>query len=171
MEETNFASDADNRKRKSPFGASIIMVIVFFLVLAGWGFMKWYIQTLDTSINQTADRFNEVSKSFHGASVDRVNAFEKRLDIAKTEKDKKDNMPNDFLAKLEELTLPEVRIKKYEVNMEKKTIQVTGITNSFRYTAEQIAQFKTDPFFHSVTVSNFSKDEAGIITFTFDVTF
>ncbi len=172
MKETNFASASDSSRKQSSIGASMIMVVIFFLVLASWGGMKWYIKKLDNTFAQGQDHFYDVSKSFQGASVNRIDAFEKRLQLSQVQmKSAEEINSENFLKKLESITLPGVQIKKYEVNIEKRMVAITGLTNSFRYTAEQIAKFRMDPFFKGVTVGDFAKSEAGIITFSFTATF
>jgi len=170
--ERTILNSAENEKKKSQFHSSMIIVIIFFLTLFVWGGMKWYIKTLDDTLSQLQSQLDGVSESFHGNRVDNLVAFHDRLDFMKSQLEGPMNTKLiDFFLKLEKLVLPEVRIKKYEVNILKRNIKVTGVTNSFKYVAQQMSQFKADSFFTSVTAGDFDRDEVGQIVFSFNTQF
>jgi len=171
MERTILTS-IESKSQKPHFYSSMIAFVIFLLTLSVWGGMKWYIKTLDNTLSQLQLQLNEVSKSFHGNQVDDLVAFHDRLDSMRGQLERPVNTELvDFLSQLEKLVLPEVRIKKYEVDISKRNIKVTGVTNSFKYVAQQMTQFKADSFFINITAGGFERDEAGQIVFSFNTYF
>lgn len=171
MEGTNFASRGTSTE-KSPLSASIIMVFIFFVVLVSWGGMKWYLRTLDSASAQSNMEFDQVSKDLSGSRVDRLVAVGTRLSLLQEQLNDTNRVESAvFFSQLEKLTIPEVRISKYEVDMKKRSLVVTGVTDNFKYIAQQMNQFKRDDFFKGVTAGTFTRDGKGMITFSFNATF
>lgn len=171
MSGINLSSSAGERRQTGSgfLTGSVIVSFVFFLVLALWGGMRWYMKTLDDKIAEKTVLLDENSRQLKGQPVDRVQIFDTRLTLAQKQADSGSVHTKELLTQLEGLVIPTVKLTKYEYNAEEKFVSVTGVTDNFKYVAQQLLNFKGDNLFSGVQVMSLRKDSEGMTTFSFRV--
>jgi hypothetical protein len=147
-------------------GSLTIISVIFFLVVASWGGMRWYIKTLDDRLANLDATLAQSSAQLQGDKVNRVAYFDARSGFA--EQQLKD-VPIDakkLLGQLESLTVPNVRLTKYEYNEMGKFVVVEGETDNFRYIAEQVISLKSEALFAEIKVDSVQRNREGRIEFS-----
>lgn len=168
MDGINLSSGTPEKKQEtSRFSSgSLLIVLVFFLLLALWGGMQWYLKTLDGTLAENNGALEENSGRLRGDAVDRIVAFDARLTLAKKQMTESVDVEN-ILGQLERLVIPNVRLTGYEFNKKEKFVIVKGETDTFKYVAEQLVSFKGESLFSGITVDSLKKTPEGRITFSF----
>ena len=155
------------KSEKRPFSASgfPVSIIILVLTLVGWGGLRWYIHTFDVKISQLETTLALDADKLHGVRVDRVTDFSNRLTFLGADLSQFID-PKTLLTLLETLMVPQVVLVGYEYNEKEKVITIVGETENFRYLAEQIISFKSDPLFSKTRVDAIERNEDEKIRFT-----
>lgn len=170
----NFSSSVSEKSAKKGRifdGSFVVITILFFLVLAGFGGLRWYLKTLDAKAASLSAAFGERSAQLKGSGVDRVANFESRLALAGEQLADQRVDPQELFGQLERLTLPNVKLTKYGYNAKEKFVEVAGETESFKYVAQQIISLKSEDLFSGITVQSLTRTKEGSIQFSFKATF
>lgn len=168
MEGINLSSSLEKRQKESAFmNGPVVVSLVFFLLLASWGGMRWYLKVLGDNLTQKTALLQSSSAQLRGDTVDRIVNFDTRLTLAK--KQGADTVTNTdaLLNQLERLVIPNVKLTKYEFNKKDKTVVVSGETDNFKYVAQQLVSFKGESPFVGMGVESLKKNETGRILFSF----
>lgn len=165
--------DAQAEKRKkhlfsaSGFPISIILLVV---TVVGWGGLRWYIYSLDKKITALDVTIADSGNRLQGESVDRIVDFDTRVSLLGADSAELID-PETFLTTLESLIVPQVLLTDYEYDNREQICTVSGVTDNFRYLAEQIISLKSDPFFSTVKIHAISRNDEGKIEFTLKTNF
>jgi len=143
-----------------------LSTILFLLVAAGWGGMRWYISTLDGKLANLEATIQENATRLQGSAVDRVAHFATRLDLIGKQLDQPSIDSQALLTQLESLTVPNVRLTRYEYNDAEKVVEVAGETDNFKYVAQQIISLKSESLFSGITVDSIDRTKEGNIAFS-----
>ncbi len=158
--------------RRGIFDTSFIAVlIIFFLVLAGWGGMRWYIQKLDDKLTGIEAEIEKNSLQLQGENVDRVANFGVRLELIDKQSKSSAVDSQKLLSQLESLAVPSVRLTEYKYNEAEKTVTVSGETDTFRYVAQQMVSLKSESLFAGIKVETLTRTKEGRIAFSFKARF
>lgn len=149
----------------------IITVVVFLLVAATWGSMRWYIQTLNDRLAGLDATLAESSLQLRGEAVDRAAHFDTRLTLIGQQLDNGSVDTQALLNQLESLAVPNIKLTRYEYNQAEKFVEVTGETDNFKYIAQQIISLKSENLFRAITVDSIRRTDEGRIAFSFKVKF
>lgn len=169
MEGLNLSSSiVEKKEKKGAFDSSFVVVsIIFFLVVASFGGLRWYIKTLDDTLAKLDATLQERSLLLHGDSVNRVANFNARLGVIEQQLKVTPVDSQKLLSQLEGLVLPQVRVTKYEYNKTSGVVEVAGETNSFKYVAQQMFSFKSEDPFSKIRVNTLKRTDSGAIAFSF----
>lgn len=154
-------------KKGGVFDSSFaVIVVIFFLVVAGFGGLRFYIKTLDTKISALKATLEENSAQLQGRNVDRVAHFDSRLRLAGEQSSGNGVDSQKLLDQLESLIVPNIRLTKYEYNETEKFVEVAGEAESFKYVAQQIVSFKSENTFVGIKVQSLARTTEGRIAFS-----
>ncbi|MFZ2300038.1 MAG: hypothetical protein WAW00_02810 [Candidatus Moraniibacteriota bacterium] len=148
-------------------GSFSIILTIFFLVVASWVGMRWYIMTLNDKLASIDSVIAENSLRLQGKDVDRVATFDSRLSLIGKQLQGESADSQKLLTQLEGLTVPNVRLTEYRYDVMEKTVVVSGETENFKYVAQQIISLKSEKPFTNVTVDSLKRTKEGRIAFSF----
>lgn len=170
MEGINLSSSVPERSRETSrfFNSSSLIIFVFFLLLAVWGGMQFYIKSLDKTFSEKQTLLATNSQDIKGVKVDRIAALDARVTFARDQIKTAVNT-DEILNQLESSVISNIRLTKYEFNKETGSVSIEGETDDFKYIAQQIASFKTNGLARDVAVESLERKE-GIVQFTFKIT-
>ena len=154
------------------FDKSFVFFTVLFLLTALlFGGTRYYIKTLDAKRVALDVKLAESSAQLQGKAVDRVASFDKRLTLVGEQLRDRSVDSQKLLSQLENLTVPNVKLKKYEYSEAEKYVMVEGETENFKYIAQQIISFKSDALFSGITVESLTRTKEGRIAFSLKAEF
>lgn len=145
----------------------IFIAGVFFLTIALFAGLRWYINILDGKLSDFDTIFAEHAKQLRGEKVDRVAHFDQRLALAGKQLDGDIVDSQKLLNQLESLVIPSVKLTKYEYNETGKFVEVAGETDNLKSVAQQIISFKSENPFEKIKVESLNVTEGGQIEFVF----
>lgn len=148
----------------------VFITIIFFLVLALFAGLRWYITILDKQLANSDSVLAEHARQLRGEEVDRVARFDNRLALAE-ESNGRDVDSQKLLNQLESLVIPNVRLTKYEYNEAEKFAEVVGETDNFKSVAQQIISFKSENIFEGIKVQTLTVTKDGRVVFSFRADF
>lgn len=152
-------------------GSFSIIFVIFLLVAASWGGMRWYIMTLDDKLAGLDSVIEENSLRLQGKDVDRVAHFNARLSLIGDSLQGETADSQKLLTQLESLTVPNVRLTEYRYDVTEKTVTVSGETDSFKYVAQQIISLKGGALFADIKVDSLKLTKEGRVAFSFKAKF
>ena len=152
-------------------GSFAIILVLFLLVAASWGGMRWYIMTLSDKLAELDSVIEENSLRLQGKDVDRVASFDSRLSLIGKQLQGETVDSQKFLTQMESLTVPNVRLTEYKYDAVEKTVTVSGETDNFKYIAQQILNLKSEALFVDVKVDSLKRTKEGRIAFSFKAKF
>jgi len=170
----NLSSSVPEKKQEGSwtFGGPVIVTVIFFLLLAFWGGMQWYLNTLDKILSEQQALLEENASRLKGDAVDRGASFDARLTLATKQMNEEDPVDTGkLLNQLESLVIPNVKLTKYEFDKNGKSVIVEGETDTFKYVAQQLFVFKGDALFSNIRVDSLKKNLEGRIEFSFKAEF
>ncbi len=170
----NLSSSALGKKEGGGgvFDRSFVMILVIFcLVLASWGGIRWYIKTLDERLAGLSVVIEKNSMQLQGKHVDRVAYFGSRLGFIEKQLNGGAVDSQKLLGQLETLVVPNVRLTEYKYNEAEKVVTISGETDNFKYVAQQIISFKSDDLFAGIKVDSLTRTKEGNIAFSFKARF
>lgn len=170
----NLSSSTPEHKglKKGIFDSSFTVVtVLFFLTVIGFGGSRWYLKTLDARIAVLAATLEENSLRLQGKNVDRVAHFDNRLTLAAEQLNGRPIDSQKLLQQLESLTVPNIRMTKYEYNEAEKFVEVAGEAESFKYVAQQIISFKSESLFSGIKVESLVRTTEGRVAFSLKADF
>lgn len=165
----NLSSSVPEKKQTGSrlLGGSVVAVSFFFLLLALWGGMLWYLKTLDSTLLKQKAALAESTLLLRGEKVDRVASFAARLMLARKQMSTDSVDTGKLLNQLESLVIPEVVLTKYEFNEKEKFVLVEGETDNFKYVAQQLFILKGENLFADIKTDSLKKSLEGRISFSF----
>lgn len=152
-------------------GSLAIISVIFFLVVASWGGMRWYIKTLNDKLANLDATLEQFSAQLRGDKVNRVAYFDARFGFVGQQMKGAPVDAKKLLGQLESLTVPNVRLTKYEYNEVGKFVVVEGETDNFKYIAEQIISLKSEALFAGIKVDSVQRTKEGRIEFSLKAKF
>lgn len=159
-------ASGQGKEKRHMFAASgfPMSIILLLLTIAGFGGLRWYLYTLDQKIANLDATISVNGDRLVGESIDRVADFDARVTLLGTDPAELID-PQALFVKLESLVVPQVLLTKYEYNDRDKVVVIFGKTENFRYLAEQIISFRSDPSFAELRVDTIDRDDKGAIEF------
>ena len=168
----NLSSSISEKKEITISDSSLAVIsVIFFLVVAGFGGLRWYIKTLDNKLTDLSASLDENSSQLRGDKVNRVAYFDARLRLIEQQLNGSAVDSKILLGQMESLILPDVRLTKYEYNETGKFVAVSGETDNFKYVAQQIISLKSEDLFTGIKVESLQRTEAGQIGFSLKTQF
>jgi len=168
----NLSSSIAEKKEITISDSSLAVIsIIFFLVVAGFGGLRWYIKTLDNKLMDLEASLNENASRLRGDKVNRVAYFDARLRLIEQQLNGDAVDSKRLLGQMESLVLPNVRLTKYEYNETGKFVVVSGETENFKNVAQQIISLKSEDLFTGIKVESIQRTEGGQIGFSFKAQF
>lgn len=142
----------------------IISLVVLTLVAAGWGGLRFYMNSLDKKIAETDTALSANMENTRGERVDRVADFEARVKyFAKNKNDFSE--PQDILSTLEGTMVSGIVLTQYEYDHTTGVSTLSGRTEDFKKLAEQMLSLKSEQVFSQVQVDKIDRDEQNRIVF------
>jgi hypothetical protein len=92
--------------------------------------------------------------SFDARKQGIVTSYEEKLDIS------------DKLYDLENLIIPDIRLTNFEFDHKNGTTVIDGVTNDYKYLAQQIINLKKESVYENILVHKISNTKEGAIEFT-----
>ena len=137
---------------------------VLVLTLAVYGGVHWYLGKLESESAALDTQAMEKIQALKGPEAQRVADFRERVDDVKINLAVEPN-PTDVFKTLESLSIPNIRLTKYEEDWKDQLVKVAGETDNLKFIAQEMLAFKKIPRFTKVTVGNVSYEKASIIKF------
>lgn len=165
----NLSQSGEERRsssKKKMFDAGfIIVVIVFVLVLGVWGALWYFSQSAEGEIQALDAQINAATTELTGDEVDRILGFDARV------KGIEENVPlhldtAERFAQLEKMILPSIRLTNFSYDHQKGATVIEGVTNDYKFLAQQLISLKTDPMYQNIRVDAVTTTETGDISFT-----
>ncbi len=165
----NLSSSVPKKKQEGSwiFGGPAIVTVIFFLLLAFWGGMQWYLKTLDKTLSEQQILLEDNASRLKGDAVDRVASFDTRLTLAEGQMSGDTPDTGKLLSQLESLVIPNVKLTKYVFDENGKFVVVEGETDTFKYVAQQLFVLKGEDPFTNIKVDSLKKNLEGHIVFSF----
>lgn len=158
-----------NAEKKSLSDKGLIGAFVILLLVAGgWGGLRWYMQTLDDRIAFLEETLANNANRLEGENADRVADFNNRLILIGEGIDNAAE-PKEILEQLERLTVPDVVLTKYEYNRQDHVMFIGGVTDNFKYLAQEILSLKSEKAFSEVKVEIITRTKEGKLAFVLKV--
>lgn len=172
MNGMNLASTMPEKKAKTrrTFDNYFIFITgIFFLAVAFFVGLRWYINVLDNRLVDFDTTLADNAKQLRGERVDRVAHFGERLKLIEKQLDGNsiDSDSQKLLGQLESLVIPSVKLTKYEYNEAENSVEIAGETDSFKSVAQQIISFKSETLFDKIKVESLVVAEGGRVEFVF----
>jgi len=170
MNGMNLASSMPEKKvkmRRAFDNYFIFIAGIFFLAVALFAGLRWYINVLDNRLAGFDAVLAENAKQLRGERVDRVAYFDQRLALAEKQLDGSSVDSQKLLSQLEGLLIPSVKLTKYEYNEAENSVEIAGETDSFKSVAQQIISFKSENIFDQIKVESLVVAEGGRVEFVF----
>lgn len=156
-------------EKKSFFDQGLIWgSVVLFLVAGAWGGLRWYMTTLDDKVAALEEELTSNASRLEGKSADRIADFNDRLTLIGTGLDSAAE-PRVILEQMERLMVPEVVLTKYEYDKKERTISIGGLTDNFKFLAQEILSLKSEAAFSEVKVDTIARTKDGKIAFELKV--
>ncbi len=160
-------ASGQGKTKKHLFAVSGFPMSIVFLLLTvvGFGGLRWYLHTLDQKIASLDATISVNGDRLIGETIDRVADFDARIMYLGADPAELID-PQALFLKLESLVVPQILLTKYEYNDRDKVAMISGKTENFRYLAEQIISFRSDPSFAELRVDAIDRDDTtGAIEF------
>lgn len=158
--------------RGGVFDTSFAVITGFFLLaLLVFGGGRYYISMLDAESLTLDAKIAESTVQLKGKNVDRVAHFDDRLTLVKEQLKGRSVESQKLLAQLEALFVPNIRLTKYEYSEAEKYVLVEGESENFKYIAQQIISFKSEPLFSGIVVEALTRTKEGGIKFSLKAAF
>lgn len=170
MNGMNLASTMPEKRAKTrrTFDNYFIFITgIFFLVVAFFVGLRWYINMLDNRLAGFDTTLADNSKQLRGEKADRVVHFDQRLKLIAKQLDGNSIDSQKLLGQLESLVIPSVKLTKYEYNEAENSVEIAGETDSFKSVAQQIISFKSENLFDKIKVESLVVAEGGRVEFVF----
>lgn len=149
----------------------LVATILFFLVAAGFGGLRWYLGSLDKKLASLEEQRITNFAALRGPRVDRVAYFADRLNLIDTQAQGEGVNVEQRLTEIEGLIVPNVRLTRYEYNDAEKFVSLTGETDNFKYVAQQIISLKSNARLAKVEVESIARTNEGRVVFTLKAAF
>lgn len=149
----------------------MLVTVIFFLTIIGFGWLRWYINKLDGRLADFDAVFAEHAKQLQGEAVDRVARFDDRLTLVEKQASGRSVDSQKLLSQLEGLVVPNIKLTKYEYNEAGKFVEVKGLADSFKSVAQQIIGFKSESLFDGIKVQSLIVNKDGLVEFVFRADF
>ena len=133
-----------------------IGVIIFAVVLVGYGGVKLYLGSLDQKINALKIEAENSRNALDRSGVNEAASFQQRLEIMEStgitfEK----NNPSGVFANVQRVMLSGVVAS--EISFQGKEFKISFVADNFEVLAKQILNFKKDSAFQNVQVESSSR--------------
>ena len=154
-------------KQRSSFDFGFLFsVILVVIVLGAWGGIRYFIFTTDKSTASLDAEIATAMNDIQGDKVNRILAFDtRRTGIEESAKTNEDVAAR--LSLLESLVIPSVRLTEYSFNHDNGVVTVSGVTNEYKYLAQQLISLKKEPGYAGMRVDKIGNTESGDISFTY----
>jgi hypothetical protein len=151
---------------RSLFDKSFVGVIVLTLiVLALWGALRFFLYRTDQDIEDLQAKIDSSQGALTGDAVARVASVGARLEHLGAYQEQAAGLKDAF-GRLENLTLPAVRLTSFQYVDESGTTTIAGVADNYRTLAEQVLRYKGDEAWKTLKVTNIANTEDGKISFT-----
>ncbi len=159
-------TSAGARKKSSFDFGFIFSIILIVIVLGTWGTIRYFMFTTDKSTASLEVEITSVMNDVQGEKVDRILAFDtRRTGIEESAKTNQDVAKR--LTLLESLVIPSVRLTEYSFDHDNGVVTVSGVTNDYKYLAQQLMSFKRESEYAGMRVDKIGNTESGSISFTY----
>ncbi len=148
-------------KKESFFSGASVSVMLLVLSLAGWGGLRFYLDSLDKQIAAIDATLSSNHGKLQGENVNRVVDFAARVGFFQADPAELVD-PQDILTKTEALIVPAVTLIEYAYNQGEKMITLSGKTDNYKHLAEQILSLKSESLLSRVKVDAITRDKEGI---------
>lgn len=144
-------------------------VILFVLMLLGWGGMKFYQGSLNAKIEDFKKQEAGVFTDQDRAVAEKIAGLEKRANVTQTFL-KSHIYTSVILDSIAALTLPKVKWDEYLLSVNDQKVSLKGEAADYSVLAKQIFTLdQTD--YTNVTVANISLDKGGTVKFSVSFNF
>lgn len=146
----------------------MVAFAVFIVAALIWGGLAWYVSTVDQKIAAVNGELAESVASLAGKEADRVGDFSDRSAIIRKSLDGSAD-PSAELDRIEAATVPGVVLTNYQFDEETGTVSITGITDNFKFIAQQLLVLKVSEGFITPKVASIARTKEGKIEFALEV--
>lgn len=145
----------------------MVAFAVFIVAAMIWGGLAWYVSTVDQKIAAANTELAASVASLASEKADRVGDFSDRSAIIyKSLGGAAD--PSAELGRIEAAVVPGVVLTGYQYDKETGTISIVGITDNFKFIAQQLLVFKVSDGFVVPKVALIERTKEGKIEFTLE---
>lgn len=150
MSNTNLATSSSRENAVSAMSwGNVILFLILLLVLATYGGLLFWKNSLEKSITDTKNAHSADVASFSSDNAKNVVDFQNRLTIAKNLLNDNSNNIN-YLSALEKNIVPGAHISSYKFDKTANTINLNCVADNYNIVAKQILSFKTSGQYASV---------------------
>ncbi len=138
---------------------------LLLLVVGVWGGLQWYTAQQAQRLAVLDETLRQANERLRGKEAERVVDFDTRLGYVSNHLT--DRVASAALLKqLEKLVISGVVLTQYEYNREEKVVTVSGLTDDFKYLAQQVVALKAETPFAAIRVDSVTRTKEGKISFT-----
>lgn len=149
---------------KLPRGVFSLSYVILFLVLAGWGGLYFYSDQLQKEIDLVAgsiEKINNEGLAGRNKEVNKIKSANSKLNNFQGIFDKH-IYSSEVFRFIEGVTLKKVQFSKFNLDVSKSSINLSGATGSYSDFAKQINKLKNEKDIRNVEISSFGIDREGI---------
>lgn len=139
-----------------------ISISLALVVLAVFGGLKLYNQTLLDKIKELDNYLAKEEQKMISQTADELSDFQYRMASITADLDKKNlslNKPETYFATIEGALLPEAKLSELEIDLKENSISFDAIIDNYRNLAVQMTAFREDKNIASFTLDSFLKQE------------
>ena len=152
--------------RWSFFDKGFFISFSIFLVAAiTYGGVFWYQTSLEKKVTGLQNQITEKQARLKGSEVERVVDFRERLDMIGKNLDSQPD-PTDLFSVLEGSVIPSIRLTRYRENWVDRTVEIDGVTDNFKFLAQEMLALKKNEGFSKVAVSKVEFKDEGKLEFS-----
>ena len=147
-----------------PKGVFSLSYIILFLVIAGWGGLYFYSSQLQKEIDLVIDgieKINNEDLAGRNEEVDKIKVANNKLNNFKGIFDKH-SYSSEVFGFIEGITLKKVQFSKFNLDVSKAAVNLSGVARSYSDFAKQINKLKSEKDVRDVEISSFNIDREGI---------
>lgn len=170
MVNINLSTESVTSKKEGfPYKKGIITILIVLVLLWGiYGGIILYQKSLAGQIQSAEDAYALEYAKLTGESNKKVVDFQNRLTVAK-KLSGEPSVAKETLLEMEKNIANGVYISIYNLDVAKKTLGLTCVTDNFNLAAQQISMFKKSDYFSDAMLGEAKTNKEGKIEFELEL--
>lgn len=141
-----------------------INITILLVTAMAYGGVHWYLGTLVQKIAAVQQKIDAKRPDLQGKEADRVADLQRRITFATAALDRESD-PGAIFSQLEQATIAEVRLTKYEEKLADNKVVVEGVTGSLKDLARAVVAYRQAATFQTFSIDSVEYNKEGTINF------